>query len=250
MFFMFAACDNVGVWEPDMEMAELMIGTRVDWDAIALAMHGDLERLDERRVWLRDFCRFQYKNIEADNNACKSYRYLATKHGILEKIRETYIMNPSSTLALPLVKGSMEGLENNGGDNGESEGLVKGSARVGEGLVKGTSRVQEQEQEEEQDSSLSLSKSKDNSEDVGEEERLEPHQPLSSQITYDFLANEWVGISDEKVADWAAAFPAVNVERQLIRAAEWLQANPKQKKSNYARFLFNWLSRAQEKGGR
>ena len=49
---------------------------------------------------------------------------------------------------------------------------------------------------------------------------------------------------------WKKAYPAVNVENELLKAAVWLIANPKNKKSNYARFLTNWISKAQDSAPR
>lgn len=58
---------------------------------------------------------------------------------------------------------------------------------------------------------------------------------------------EWVGISDPLMAKWKQAYPALSLDAELSKAAAWIIANPKNKKSNYARFLTNWLARAQDK---
>lgn len=42
-------------------------------------------------------------------------------------------------------------------------------------------------------------------------------------------------------------FPAVNVEREIKKMEAWLMANPKNRKSNYERFITNWLSRTQDR---
>lgn len=49
---------------------------------------------------------------------------------------------------------------------------------------------------------------------------------------------------------WKEAYPAIDVEAEIKKAAAWLMANPKNKKSQYARFLNNWFSRAQDKAPR
>jgi hypothetical protein len=49
---------------------------------------------------------------------------------------------------------------------------------------------------------------------------------------------------------WQRAYPALSLDAELARAAAWLIANPKNKKSNYARFLTGWLSRAQDRAPR
>jgi hypothetical protein len=49
---------------------------------------------------------------------------------------------------------------------------------------------------------------------------------------------------------WQRAYPALSLDAELARAAAWLIANPKNRKSNYARFLTGWLSRAQDRAPR
>lgn len=47
-----------------------------------------------------------------------------------------------------------------------------------------------------------------------------------------------------------AAYPAVNIEAELARMTAWLVANPaKAHKSNWLRFLNNWLRKEQDRGG-
>jgi hypothetical protein len=58
-----------------------------------------------------------------------------------------------------------------------------------------------------------------------------------------------VGFTQEMVDRWSAAFPAVDVEREIIKANEWVATNPTKRKKNYGRFIVSWLSRAQERGG-
>jgi hypothetical protein len=60
----------------------------------------------------------------------------------------------------------------------------------------------------------------------------------------------WEGVTEELQARWAEAYPACNIDRQLRAAHEWLFANPtRARKSNWLKFLTNWLSRSQDKGG-
>lgn len=67
----------------------------------------------------------------------------------------------------------------------------------------------------------------------------------SEKISLD-AGGEWVGIPEKLSAKWSEAYPAVNVPAELAKASAWIMANPKNRKSNYARFLTNWLTRAQD----
>lgn len=60
----------------------------------------------------------------------------------------------------------------------------------------------------------------------------------------------WSGITDADRTAWAEAYPACDVDRQLRAMSEWLRANPaKAHKSNWRRFIVNWLKREQDRGG-
>lgn len=58
------------------------------------------------------------------------------------------------------------------------------------------------------------------------------------------------GIEQSDIDGWTFAFPAVDLNREGVRAAIWCRDNgAKGKKKNYRRFLTNWFSRCQERGG-
>ena len=63
-------------------------------------------------------------------------------------------------------------------------------------------------------------------------------------------ADGWAGITDADRKTWAEAYPACVLDIELVRASEWLKANPtRAKKSNWRRFLVSWLTRSQDRGG-
>jgi predicted phage replisome organizer len=71
----------------------------------------------------------------------------------------------------------------------------------------------------------------------------------ASLVAFNLETGLFSGIPDQQVERWSDAYPALEVETELAKAAAWLQANPRKKKKNYQRFLVNWLGRAQERGG-
>lgn len=85
------------------------------------------------------------------------------------------------------------------------------------------------------------------------ESRKETTDVVSSaapeKITFDFGTGKFSGVTEAQRGAWREAFPAVDLEGEAARAAAWLIANPKNKKSNYARFLNNWFARTQDNGG-
>jgi len=64
-----------------------------------------------------------------------------------------------------------------------------------------------------------------------------------------FEEGVWGGIRDDEISAWSEAYPACNVLGELKKMAEWLKANPDKKKIRYRRFIVNWLSRTQDRGG-
>jgi len=71
--------------------------------------------------------------------------------------------------------------------------------------------------------------------------------PITLQIAW--TGTGWANVTEGDLAAWAVAYPACNLTRQLAAAGEWVKANPTKAKKNYRRFLGNWLSRSQERGG-
>ena len=59
----------------------------------------------------------------------------------------------------------------------------------------------------------------------------------------------WSGVTDADREQWGKAYPACDIGRQLEAMTAWLIANPDKVKSNWRRFVTNWLSRAQDNGG-
>ena len=77
-----------------------------------------------------------------------------------------------------------------------------------------------------------------------------PEQEARNLSKVSFQDGIFYGITDDDKARWIKAYPACDIERELAAAAEWCISNPaKGKKSNYRRFIVNWLSRSQERGG-
>ena len=61
-----------------------------------------------------------------------------------------------------------------------------------------------------------------------------------------FESGKWSGITEDLMAMWSSAYPAVNIRDELNKAAAWLASNPKQNpKNQFGRFLNAWLARSQ-----
>lgn len=79
--------------------------------------------------------------------------------------------------------------------------------------------------------------------------RRRKRSPHHEHVTWS-MDRGWSGITPADRAAWCEAFPAVTLDVELVRATEWLKANPtRAKKSNWRRFLLSWLTRSQDRGG-
>lgn len=68
--------------------------------------------------------------------------------------------------------------------------------------------------------------------------------PLNDKTTYN--------VPLSKINLWTNAYPAVDVRQELLKMTSWLDSNPQRKKTRRGveRFIVNWLSKEQDKGGR
>ena len=57
--------------------------------------------------------------------------------------------------------------------------------------------------------------------------------------------------SAEQLAAWAAAYPAVNIEHEMLKMSAWILCNHDRRKTyrGYPKFVNTWLSKAQDRGG-
>jgi hypothetical protein len=66
----------------------------------------------------------------------------------------------------------------------------------------------------------------------------------------EFDGTQFSGITIETRTMWRDAYPALDIELEIRQAQAWLYANPRNLKSNYAKFLTNWFKRAQDRAPR
>ena len=72
----------------------------------------------------------------------------------------------------------------------------------------------------------------------------------SSSLSFNKNLKVWEGITEKDRTGWGEAYPACDIDIELAKMREWILANgAKGKKSNYRRFITNWLSRSQDRGG-
>lgn len=74
--------------------------------------------------------------------------------------------------------------------------------------------------------------------------------PVKQKIEFDYETGRFRHVLSELVEKWQKAYPAVDVLSELRRMETWATANPVHRKSNWQRFIVNWLTRSQDRAVR
>lgn len=81
----------------------------------------------------------------------------------------------------------------------------------------------------------------------------EPEQPAAdlSGILLPLIDGTDYDVPLQRIEKWGGAYPAVDIKQELYKMAAWLESNPVRRKTRRGidRFINNWLSREQDRGG-
>lgn len=85
-------CDHAGVWQVDLEVAEIKIGEKLKLDDALKFFEGKIIILDNGNKWfILDFIDFQYGTLKTENRAHNSVITILNKYQILD---ENYKIKP------------------------------------------------------------------------------------------------------------------------------------------------------------
>lgn len=89
-YYITETCDNVGVFDADIELAEFEIGESIDWDTFIEKTNGNIEKLANGKWWLVDYCKFQHTDLSPSSKSkpIQSYIRLLKKHGLYKRVME------------------------------------------------------------------------------------------------------------------------------------------------------------------
>lgn len=77
----------------------------------------------------------------------------------------------------------------------------------------------------------------------------EPKKTIAAtkiKINFDVSSSKFSNLNG-KLEVFKEKFPAVNVPAEILKMEAWLMSNPSNRKSNYEKFITNWLMRAQDR---
>lgn len=83
------------------------------------------------------------------------------------------------------------------------------------------------------------------------ENESECNADVTDSIAFVFPSQKGdVEIYQSYIDEMQKTFPAIDVPAEIRKAKNWCFANPKNKKTNVSRFLYNWFTKAQDKAPR
>ena len=81
---------------------------------------------------------------------------------------------------------------------------------------------------------------------------IEPQSVSPPVAEVPVLGNKVFGVSREMAEEWSRAYPAVDVQAELLKMRAWAMSNPTKLKTmnGITRFINAWLSKTQDQAGR
>ena len=71
-------CDNVGVWEEDIELASILISYEYEKDSIMKEFNSKVHIFNNgKKWWIVDFCFFQYGELKSNESNKPHQSYIA-----------------------------------------------------------------------------------------------------------------------------------------------------------------------------
>lgn len=132
--------------------------------------------------------------------------------------------------------------------NNQDDNSSANSSANGYGLANDATKTKTDTYSEED--SLHSSSSSSAANDVILQRLAQPKQKKTYRIDFSFQTFKFSGITEADIKHWEQSYPALNVIAQLHKMTSWLKANPKNRKSNYEKFINGWLSREQDSAPR
>jgi hypothetical protein len=114
-FYICDQCDSAGIWEPNIKLAEMLIGEPVDLTQVLRSFRGRIEQLPNGKFWVKTFIEFQYGILSPD---CKPH---------LPIIKRLENLGLRQRVSKPFPKGldTLEEKEKEKNKKGEYEGETK-----------------------------------------------------------------------------------------------------------------------------
>ena len=106
LLHLFTDCNNAGMWQVDFEIAEIIIGHKIDRKKAEKAFENKVVKLKDGAIWfIPDFIDFQYGKLQEKNPAHKNIIALLLKENLIDSDYNLKVL--PSTFGVP-SKGTMD----------------------------------------------------------------------------------------------------------------------------------------------
>jgi hypothetical protein len=75
-------CDNAGVWETNIPLAQYQIGAKIAEEEILTEFNGNIVKISDSKMFVVDFIKFQYGELKQDSIPHRNIFRLLEKHNI------------------------------------------------------------------------------------------------------------------------------------------------------------------------
>jgi hypothetical protein len=83
--YIWATCDNSGVWTPNYPLADFQIGKKVDWQKLKTLLAGKVSELKSGKWFLPDFIKTQCGKLNPESRPHMAVITLLRGHGLMSK---------------------------------------------------------------------------------------------------------------------------------------------------------------------
>ena len=112
LFFLFliSTCDHGGIWDVDLDLAQLRVGQKLDLDALQVKLAKQIEVINPEKWWVKKFISIQYGALSPNWSFHKPACKVLKKYGLLDwfvenddgKLEFLAIIKPTASLSLAL----------------------------------------------------------------------------------------------------------------------------------------------------
>jgi hypothetical protein len=110
--YLILNCDAVGVWEIDTELMSFIVGEQYTEDEIKSIFNDKITLLGHNKLWLKDFCKFQYGVLSEISRPHQTYIKMLIRYNLLDKVDVQSESMTNNAIRLRLTKKKKEEILN------------------------------------------------------------------------------------------------------------------------------------------
>lgn len=97
-FYLINRCDAAGIWEVDEELMSVFIGQKIELQTLIKSFDGKLEVVGQDKIWLVDFCDFQYGELKENYNPHVPVIKSLKKYNLISRVGQGLVKTSPSLI--------------------------------------------------------------------------------------------------------------------------------------------------------